>query len=187
MSNELVPRRNHDMAQVERVGERMRDATELDNLTADTRMSHGKELTMPWKIGRGLRSAGTNALGEPITPLAALNLHELITPTEMSSLNRELDRVLLHDAVSEGVLDIAEALGVPLTEEEQWWEADTQSLTDEAIVTKQLSDPATITKDARHYCVLCDEPLSTNGDCTNHDCNRYKAGHPSDGVSGNQL
>jgi hypothetical protein len=187
MPNNLVPRKPQPMEQVERADERMRDTSEFDNLEADVRMSHGKELTMPWKTGRALRSAGVNALGEPITPLAALDLNALVTAGEKAALSRELDRVVMHDAISEGVLDMAERQGVPLLSEEQWWEADNQTAEDEAIAKGLVNNPLTSTKDARLHCAICDEVLSSEGNCSNHSCVRYKAGHPSNSVSGNQL
>ena len=125
-------------AHVETVGQRMRDETELDNLKADIRMSKSGEIRMPWKIGRPLRSAGAGPDGMPISPLAAVKLAEVASPTEQAALGREMDRVVIHDAISEGVLDQAEAMGVPLEVVDQWFELDEQSQADEAEVAEWL-------------------------------------------------
>ena len=121
--------RSHQTHIEERVAERMRDTSELDNLKADVRDSRGKRVEMPWRVGRPLRSTGVTQTsgpdeGCPQTPLALLNLEEAMTDSEKRGLVRELDRVVVQDMVAEGTLDHASELGLELVAEETWWEAE---------------------------------------------------------------
>jgi hypothetical protein len=127
MKDRFDPSREVPPEHVQRVGQQMRDETELDNLKADIRTSRdGKPVVMPWRTGRPLRSTGHTdpETGLPVTPLTELDLKAVVTPEEVARLGREFERVKLQDAVSEGCLDNAEAEGTPLVSEEQWWEAN---------------------------------------------------------------
>lgn len=120
---------NQPVEHVEHVGQQMRDTTELDNLKDDIRRNlKGEKVKMPWQTGRPLRSAGMSESGEPITPLAALNLHEAVPTDVADRFARELQRAALHDSISEGCLDRAEAMGVPLVVQETWDEAQERHL-----------------------------------------------------------
>lgn len=157
---------------VERQGERMRDATELDNLKADIRESPNKaKIEMPWRIGRPLRSGGMNPVtGEPVTPLAALNLHKVMSPREVASLGRELDRTVILDQVSEGVLDQAEQQGVVLQSEDTPYDVDVQVHKDEAEVAKQLTHPPVPCTLCTHLMVLVTTATGSKWECHNLDC-----------------
>jgi hypothetical protein len=116
---------------VERVDKQMRDTTELDNLQDDIRNLNGKSVTMPWKIGRPLRSSGLDpSTDTPLTPLKALDLDAIVPDAIVSKLTDELNRAVINDKISEGVLDHAENLGIPLIEQEQWWEANNRQAAD---------------------------------------------------------
>jgi hypothetical protein len=104
----------------------MRDVSELDNLKDEIgRNLKGEAVVLPWKTGRSLRSAGMDEVtGLPLTPLAALDLHNTVPSSIADKLAGEMQRVVLMDRISEGALDRAEALGVPLVVQETQEEAD---------------------------------------------------------------
>lgn len=128
----------------QRDSQRMQDKSELDGLRPNVGTSFGKPVTLPWSTGRALRSAGrTNPrTGLPVTPLDALNLPAAVTPAESARLDRELAKARVQDAASEGVLDHAAAMEVPLEVSEQWWEAQPQAAVDEAAVAAELQADA---------------------------------------------
>jgi len=116
---------------VEKVGQQMRDETELDNLQDDIRRNlKGEPVVLPWRTGRALRSAGpdpSNPEGTPLTPLAALDLTATVPTAMADRLAAEFARAATVDRVSEGVLDHAEALAVPLVVQETQEEADARA------------------------------------------------------------
>lgn len=146
MSEPLAPslrRRTVDESgHVQRADDVMRDHTELDNLKDEIgRNLKGEAVMLPWKTGRPLRSAGMNeATGEPLTPLAALDLHATVPQHVQDSLAREFSRCATMDRVSEGLLDHSAAQGETITEQELWHEAEARRNSALPPTTHQLSD-----------------------------------------------
>jgi len=116
----------------ETIGQRMRDETELDDLKDEIgRNLKGETVALPWRTGRPLRGSGLHPdpnVDRPFTPLEALDLHATVPPRVADTVGREFDRAAIVDAVSEGVLDTAAAMGHEIIEQETWDEAEARRL-----------------------------------------------------------